>query len=65
MNSEIGWVFIYIGGFGISDFVVKKYCSGPYLYILYYIIIGVIGISLIKIYVSSRIIFKVSIFFDF
>ena len=48
MNSEIGWVFIYIGGFGISDFFVKKYCEGPYLYILYYIIIGVIGITLIK-----------------
>lgn len=48
MNSEIGWVFIYIFGFGISDFIVKKYFKKDILYIVYYLSMGIIGYYLLK-----------------
>ncbi len=46
MNQEYGWVFIYIFAFGISDIIVKDYFNN--YKILYYCIIGIIGLSLIK-----------------
>ena len=48
MNSEIGWVFIYIFGFGISDFIVKKYIKKDILYLIYYLFMGMIGFNLLK-----------------
>jgi len=50
MNNELGWVFIYVCAFGFSDLFVKKYIKSEKLYILYYIIIGIIGISIINTY---------------
>ena len=38
MNSEIGWVFIYIFGFGISDFIVRKYIKKDIFYVIYYLL---------------------------
>lgn len=48
MNNEFGWVFIYIFAFGISDFILKKYLKTDTIYLLYYLIIGFIGIYLLN-----------------
>ena len=48
MNSEIGWVCIYVFAFGISDYFVKKFINNNILYLLYYIIIGIIGFIIIN-----------------
>ena len=48
MNSEIGWVFIYIFGFGISDFIVRKYIKKDIFYLIYYLFIGMIGFYLLR-----------------
>lgn len=48
MDSEIGWVFIYIFGFGISDFIVKKYIKKDIFYLIYYLFMGVIGFYVLK-----------------
>ena len=48
MNSEIAWVFIYVFGFGISDFIIKKYIKTDISYLFYYLLIGTIGFYLLK-----------------
>ena len=45
--AEFGWIFIYIFAFGISDLIVKKYIVSDNNYLLYYIILGIIGIIII------------------
>jgi len=47
---EIGWVFIYIFAFGISDLIIKNYFNNNNdLYkIIYYLVIGFIGYYLLK-----------------
>lgn len=52
--SEIGWVLIYVFAFGISDFFIKKFVSSNFVYIYYYICIGLVG-SFIIYYNSRRI----------
>lgn len=41
--SEIGWVLIYVFAFGISDFFIKEFVSSNFVYIYYYICIGLVG----------------------
>jgi hypothetical protein len=48
MDGEIGWEFIYIFGFGISDFIVRKYIKKDIFYVIYYLFIGMIGLYLLK-----------------
>ena len=48
MNSEFAWVFIYIFGFGISDFIVRKYIKKDIFYVIYYLFMGIIGFYLLK-----------------
>ena len=45
--DEIGWVFIYVFAFGISDFIIKKFIKSKYIYLLYYILLGIIGTIII------------------
>ncbi len=45
--NEIGWIFLYVFAFGISDYFVKKIIKTSFFYILYYILIGSIGLFLI------------------
>ena len=42
-NREIGWVFIYVFAFGISDYIIKKYIKGDINHLVYYSLIGFIG----------------------
>jgi ABC-type Mn2+/Zn2+ transport system permease subunit len=42
--NEIGWVFIYISAFGLSEYFVKKYLHEDIIVILYYSLIFSIGI---------------------
>ena len=48
MNGEIGWVFIYLFAFGISDFINKKYLKNDNSYLIYYLLIGSIGFYLLR-----------------
>lgn len=48
MNGEIGWVFIYLFAFGISDFINKKYLKNDYSYLFYYLLMGTIGFYLLR-----------------
>jgi len=45
--NEIGWVFIYISAFGLSEYFVKKYLHQDIIVILYYSLIFSIGIWLL------------------
>ena len=42
--NEIGWAFIYISAFGLSEYFVKKYLHEDIIVILYYSLIFGIGI---------------------
>ncbi len=46
-NREIGWVFIYVFAFGISDYIIKKYIQKDIYYLFYYLLIGFIGYLII------------------
>ena len=45
--DEFGWVLIYVFAFGISDYFVKKYIKTDLAYILYYLLIGFIGLFIL------------------
>ena len=45
---ELGWVFIYIFAFGISDLIIKNYFNNDLYKIIYYLVIGFIGYYLLK-----------------
>ena len=47
--NELGWLFIYIFSFGISDFLVKKYIKTDSMYIIFYLFLGCIGFYIISI----------------
>ena len=48
MNGEIGWVFIYLFAFGISDFINRKYFKTDISYLFYYLLMGTIGFYLLR-----------------
>jgi len=47
LPKEIGWVFIYVFAFGFSDMFRKKFIKTDRNYIMYYLFLGAIGISII------------------
>lgn len=49
MNNyvEIGWVLIYIFAFGISDFIIKIFIRSKYVTLLYYLLLGAIGLLIV------------------
>ena len=46
--EDIGWVFIYVCAFGFSDFFVQKFIKNDLNYLFYYLLIGIIGITIIS-----------------
>ena len=44
---DLGWVFIYISVFGLSELIVKKYIKTFHISILYYFFFGIIGFILL------------------
>ena len=46
--EDIGWVFIYVCAFGFSDFFVKKFIKSNINYLLYYILVGIVGVIIIS-----------------
>ena len=52
--EQIGWVFVYVFAFGISDFFVEKYLKSKLFYILYYCFIGLIGTFIILNFTSKK-----------
>ena len=47
---ELGYIFLYIAGFGFSDFIVKKLKFNDFKYLSYYFIITIIGLSILYTY---------------
>ena len=47
---ELGYIFLYIAGFGFSDFIVKHAELSDTFLVLYYLMIAIIGIKLVKTY---------------
>ena len=45
---EIGWVFICVCIFGLSEYFVKTFCKSTYLCLLYYLAIGLIGLVIVR-----------------
>ncbi len=45
--SNSGWLFLYISGFGISNFIVSKYIKKDIHKIIYFIIFGIIGVFIL------------------
>ena len=50
---EIGWVFIYIFIFGLSQYIVQHYFYKDHHRIIYFILLGIVGVFIIN--YSSRI----------
>ena len=47
MLEDIGWIFLYIVGFDMSDLLVKKYIKSNNMFIVYYSLLAIIGVILI------------------
>ena len=47
MLEDIGWIFLYIVGFDMSDLLVKKYIKSNNMFIVYYCLLTIIGVILI------------------
>jgi hypothetical protein len=53
--EQIGWVFIYVFVFGVSDFFAEKYLKHKLFYfIIYYLFIALIGTFLILKYYTKK-----------
>ena len=48
MIQEIGYLLLYIAGFGFSDYIVKYYKLKYINYLLYYLFILILGLILIN-----------------
>ena len=42
--KEIGWLFLYICFFGLSDYFVRNHIKTNNHFLLYYIFIGILGV---------------------
>ena len=42
--NEIGWVFIYIFAFGLSEIIIKKFLKKEFYYYLYLFFIFILGV---------------------
>ena len=47
MIDEVGYVFLYIAGFGFSDYIVDYYKLKDVNYLLYYLFILIFGVIVI------------------
>ena len=49
-HTDIGYIFLYVAAFGLSDYIVEKYklFKNEFYYMIYYLIILLIGFILIR-----------------
>ena len=47
INTQIGWLFIYLCVYGISEMVVYNLCKSHTVKIIYHLAAGIIGVGLI------------------
>lgn len=47
MLGEVGWVFIYVFAFGISDLFIKHFVKNDYINLIYFVCIGIVGIFML------------------
>jgi hypothetical protein len=40
--------YLYISSFGINDFIIKNYVKSKLVVVLYYLLIGILGIFLLR-----------------
>lgn len=45
--AEFGFIFLYIAAFGFSDYFVKIYKITGFQYLIYYLLMGLIGFSVL------------------
>ncbi len=45
---EIGWVFICVCIFGLSEYFVQTFCKTSYLCLSYYLAIGLVGLVIVR-----------------
>lgn len=48
MKEELGYLLLYIAGFGFSDYIVKYYKLTGINYLLFYVVILILAIILIN-----------------
>ena len=49
-RNDIGWVFVYLGAFGISDYIVNKLQLRDMSYIFYYMFLLLFGFYILYYY---------------
>lgn len=49
-HTDIGYIFLYVAAFGLSDYIVEKYklFKNELYYMIYYLIILLIGFIIIR-----------------
>lgn len=49
-HTDIGYIFLYVAAFGLSDYIVEKYklFKNEIYYMIYYLIILLIGFIIIR-----------------
>ena len=49
-HTDIGYIFLYVAAFGLSDYIVEKYklFKNEFYYMIYYLIILLIGFIIIR-----------------
>ena len=49
-HTDIGYIFLYVSAFGLSDYIVEKYklFKNEIYYMIYYLIILLIGFIIIR-----------------
>lgn len=49
-HTDIGYIFLYVAAFGLSDYIVEKYklFKNELYYMIYYFIILIIGFIIIR-----------------
>ena len=46
-HTEFGWLFLYVCVFGLSDYIVNRWVKTDISYIIYYLIVGIVGFGLL------------------
>jgi hypothetical protein len=46
-HTEFGWLFLYVCFFGLSDYIVNRWIKTDISYIIYYLIVGIVGFGLL------------------
>lgn len=57
-HTEFGWLFLYVCVFGLSDYIVNRWIKTDISYIIYYLIVGIVGFGILYYKTQNSILFK-------